>query len=133
VRLATAQRLVAIVLFGFLSFLLSVFGAFFVPYDPVPGVSVGVLVAVVGNYWVAMAGRRVYDGLAGAVLPALIWLAVTLTLASGRAEGDVVLSNSTASLAFIVLGATSSAVGIGRRLPPSATEADAGADNGAPR
>ncbi len=134
-RLATAGRLVAIVIFSFLSLLLAVVGAFLVPYDPVPGLSVGVAIAVAGNFLVAVGGRRAYGGVTGAVLPAVVWLVVTLTLASGRPEGDVVLSNSVSSLAFIVLGAVSAAVGIGRRTPPGeASPEPAGAMNaGAPR
>ena len=116
-RLATTVRLLAVVVFSFLSLLLAVLGAFLVPYDPVPGLSVGVLMAVVGNYFIAVGGRRASGAAAGAALPAVVWLAVTLTLASGRAEGDVVLSNSASSLAFIVLGAVAAAVGIGRRAP----------------
>ncbi|HVE62824.1 MAG TPA: DUF6113 family protein [Mycobacteriales bacterium] len=116
-RLATTVRLVAVVVFCFLSFLLAILGAFLVPYDPVPGLSVGVVIAAVGNYFVAVSGRRATGAAAGAALPAVVWLAVTLTLASGRAEGDVVLSNSVSSLGFIVLGAVAAAVGIGRRAP----------------
>lgn len=98
----------------FLSLLLAVAGAFLVPAS-VAGVSLGVVVAVVGNYVIALQARRVGGSTSATALPAVAWLALVIVLASGRREGDVVLTGSASSLSFIVLGAVSAAVGIARR------------------
>jgi len=113
------MRLAVLTMLMFCSFLLAIFGAFLVPTAPLPGVSAGVVIAVVGNFTLGSAGRRAIGSAVGAVLPALVWLVVALSLASGRREGDVVLTNSFASLAYLLLGAISAAVAIGRRPPPS--------------
>ena len=105
-------------LLAYVSFLLAVFGAFLVPRTPVPGVSVGVLLAVLGNYLLGLAGRRAAGGTLGAVLPAIVWLVASVTLAGGRREGDVVLTSSGGSMAFLLLGAMAYAVAIGRRPAP---------------
>ncbi|HVE97996.1 MAG TPA: DUF6113 family protein [Mycobacteriales bacterium] len=130
---STIARVATVVMLAFLSLLLAVTGAFLVPRAPVPGVSVGVVLAVVGNYVVAVRGRRATGSAAAAAVPAVVWLAVVVTLAGGRTEGDVVLTGSWASLAFIVLGALSAAVGIGRREPESPPgTVEAGQDDAAP-
>jgi len=115
----------ALAMVSVLAALLAVVGAFLVPVTPVPGVSVGVVVAVVGNYLVTTQGRHATGGTLGAALPAVVWLVVALTLAGARSEGDVVLTSDGSSLAFLLLGAIASAVGITRR--PTARTA-AGAD-----
>ena len=105
---------------AFLAFLLAVFGAFLVPTTPVTGCSVGVVIAVVGNVALGTAGRRLTGSTAGAVVPAVVWLVVALGLASGRREGDVVLTTGGPSIAFLILGAMAWAVAIGRRRPAAA-------------
>ncbi|HVF18817.1 MAG TPA: DUF6113 family protein [Mycobacteriales bacterium] len=126
---SAVTRLVVLALLAYVSFLLAVFGAFLVPSTPVPGVSAGVLLAVVGNYVLGVAGRRAVDATVGAVLPALVWLVSALTLASGRREGDVVLTSSGGSMAFLLLGAMAYAVAIGRKPP---RRADLASDSDSP-
>lgn len=110
-------RHAAVAMLTFVAALLAVFGAFLVPVTPLPGLSAGVVLAVIGNYVVVTRARGVTRTAAGAALPALAWLAIVMTLASGRREGDVILTGSGASLAFIALGALSAALALGRRLP----------------
>ena len=113
-RVVAVSGAVALVMLTFLSALLGVFGAFLVPWDPAPGVSVGVVLAVVGNYLVSRRARGLTRTAVPAAAPAVAWLAVVMTLASGRSEGDLVLTGSAPSLAFIVLGALAAAVALGR-------------------
>ena len=74
-----------------LTVLLALWGAFLVPFR-VGGtlVPVSLVIAVVGNVLVGRAGARV-AGSTGAVVPGLLWVALTLVLSSRRAEGDVVV------------------------------------------
>ena len=109
---ARGAGLVALVVLGALA---AVVGAFLVPFEPLPGLSIGVVVAVAGNYALGMAGRRVGGNTGSAAAPGASWLAVVLYLGSGRAEGDLVLTNDAASFIFILAGAVAAAVGIARR------------------
>ena len=115
-------RRAALAMLTFVAVLLALFGAFLAAVTPVPGLSAGVVIGVVGNYAVITRARRVARTAAGAAVPALAWLAVVMTLASGRREGDVILTGSGGSLAFIVLGALSAAVALGRRPPEDAPD-----------
>ena len=94
--------------------LLAVWGAFLVPLRvggvPVPA---GVLVAVVGNLGLGLAGARIVGSRLGALVPALGWLLVVLTLGSPRPEGDVVISSSAMGYAFLGLGTAAAAVALG--------------------
>lgn len=101
---------------------LGVVGAFLVPLR-VHGVLVPVspVLAVVGNLAVGLLGARAAGSRAGAVLPALGWLAVVLVLGSSRPEGDLVLPGGSGigyvALAFILLGAVAAAAGVGLGQP----------------
>jgi hypothetical protein len=107
------QRCAAYALVLLLTFLLAVWGSFLVPFR-VGGtlVPVSLLLAVLGNVAVGRAGGRL-GGTTGALVPGLLWLAVALTLASRRAEGDVVVPGSPIGLLFLLTGAIGSAVAYG--------------------
>ena len=116
-RLSSVSRLAAVAMLSFLAGLLAIVGAFLVPHTLLPGLSAGVVIAVVGNFVVGTEGRRTTGSAVGAVIPGVTWLVVALALAGGRREGDVVLTSSTASIGFLLLGAMSWAIAIGRRRP----------------
>jgi hypothetical protein len=96
-----------------LTVLLALWGAFLVPFR-VGGtlVPVSLVIAVVGNVLVGRAGARV-AGSTGAVVPGLLWVAITLVLSSRRAEGDVVVPSSATGVGFLLAGALASAVAYG--------------------
>ncbi len=107
-----------------LTVLLALWGAFLVPFR-VGGalVPVSLVIAVVGNVLVGRAGARV-AGSAGAVVPGLLWVGLTLVLSGRRAEGDVVVPGSAVGLAFLLAGALASAVAYGAAvLRPGASGA----------
>ena len=108
-----AQRGWAYALVMLLTVLLALWGAFLVPFR-VGGtlVPVSLVIAVVGNVLVGRAGARV-AGSTGAVVPGLLWVAITLVLSSRRAEGDVVVPGSATGLGFLLAGALASAVAYG--------------------
>ena len=108
-----AERGVAYALVLLLTVLLALWGAFLVPFR-VGGtlVPVSLVIAVVGNVLVGRAGARV-AGSTGAVVPGLLWVALTLVLSSRRAEGDVVVPGSTVGMSFLLAGALASAVAYG--------------------
>ena len=107
------ERGVAYALVLLLTVLLALWGAFLVPFR-VGGtlVPVSLVIAVVGNVLVGRAGARV-AGSTGAVVPGLLWVALTLVLSSRRAEGDVVVPGSTVGMGFLLAGALASAVAYG--------------------
>lgn len=96
-----------------LTVLLALWGAFLVPFR-IGGtlVPVSVVIAVVGNVLLGRAGARV-AGSTGAVVPGLLWVALTLVLSSRRAEGDVVVPGDAVGLAFLLAGALASALAYG--------------------
>jgi hypothetical protein len=106
-----ALRVIGFALVLLLTLELAVWGAFLVPLRwgevllPVSWV-----VAAAGNLALGWAGGRV-AGRAGAVVPAALWLAVALRLASKRSEGDLVVAGGP-GLAFLAIGVLSSAVAI---------------------
>ena len=92
-----------------LTVLLALWGAFLVPFR-VGGVPVPVswVIAVVGNVALVVAGWRLL-GRTGAAVPALLWLAVAVALASKRSEGDLVVAATLVGVGFLPLGALASA------------------------
>jgi hypothetical protein len=88
-----------------LTVLLALWGAFLVPFR-VGGVAVPVswVIAVAGNAALVVAGGRLL-GRAGAAVPALLWLALAVTLATRRSEGDLVIANTLVGVGFLPLGA----------------------------
>jgi len=105
-----AERGWAYALVLLLTVLLALWGSFLVPLR-LGGrlVPVSLVIAVVGNLLVGRAGGRI-AGSTGAVVPGVLWVAVTLVLSSRRAEGDVVVPGTAVGLAFLLAGALASAV-----------------------
>jgi hypothetical protein len=96
--------------------------AFLVLYEVLPGVSVGALLAVVGNLLLTRAGRRTVDaGWGGFVLGAL-WVVIVVGLAAQRTEGDLVVPGTAGGLVFMLVGTLAAVVGIAsRQSPPPAS------------
>jgi hypothetical protein len=96
-----------------LAVLLALWGCFLVPLRlggvPVP---LACLVALVGNAALGRAGGRLF-GRAGAAGPGLVWLVIVLRLSSPTADGDLVVPGTGWGLAFLVVGALTSAVVFG--------------------
>jgi hypothetical protein len=102
---------------------------------PVP---VSVPAAVFGNLLLVDAARRLSGSRLVAVLPAVVWLAIAVSAAVRRPEGDLLLPGgdavtSTINLGFLLLGVVAAAFAVGRALgtptvrPPSAGSGSGGA------
>ena len=93
--------------------LLALVGAFLVPAELAPYVSLGDVFALVtiGPFCHAV-GRALRSSVA-AVAPAFAWLFTAVTLGSARTEGDIVVTGTAYGIAFLLLGSVSAAVGIG--------------------
>ena len=102
---------------------------------PVP---VSVLAAVVGNLLLVDAARRLSGSRLVAVLPAVVWLAIAVTAAMRRPEGDLLLPGgdaltSTVNLGYLLLGVVAAAFAVGRALgtpvvrPPAGGSGSGGA------
>lgn len=99
-----------------LGVLLGLYGAFLVPSGPRIGghvVSVGVIIAVVGNVLGALLGGRAAGRFGGAAL-FVGWLITAFTLSVQRPSGTVVLPGSgdlaLDALLFLLLGAAAGAI-----------------------
>ena len=83
-------------------------------------VPLSVVVAVVGNLVLTGAAHRLSGSRVVAVLPAAVWLVVAVAAMMRRPEGDLVITGGGASgainLAFLLLGVTAAAFGVGRAL-----------------
>jgi hypothetical protein len=83
-------------------------GAFLLSAGPRPGghlvLPVGLLLAVVLHPLSVLAGLLLTGSRAGTVTPLVGWSMVVLPLASGTAEGDVVLPGTTLSLVYLLVG-----------------------------
>jgi hypothetical protein len=83
-------------------------------------VPVSVVAAVVGNLMLVALALRLTGSRLLAVLPALAWVAVTVTAMVRRPEGDLILTGGGAlgivNLAFLLLGVTAAAFAVGRTL-----------------
>ena len=110
------SRAAAYTLLVALAVLLALWGAFLVPFR-VAGTLVPVswAVALLGNVAVGRVAARI-GGSAAVLPPALLWLLVAFTLASRRAEGDLVVPGTPVGLGFLLLGAVGSAVAYGAAL-----------------
>ena len=115
-RWSPAGRAGAYALVVVLAVLLALWGSFLVPFR-VAGTLVPVswVLALVGNVAIGRAAARL-AGSAAVLPPALLWLLVAFTLASRRAEGDVVVPGTVVGLGFLLLGAVGSAVAYGGAL-----------------
>lgn len=104
---------------------LAVWGSFLVAARPFGhALPLAALVATVGNVALGLAGGRVLGRRLGAVIPAVLWLGIALTLGSARPEGDVVVTESFRGLAFLFAGTVAAAAPValsGVRHAPRAT------------
>jgi hypothetical protein len=101
-------------------------------------VPLSIVAAVAGNLLLTEAAHRLSGSRAVAVLPGIVWLAVAVAAMTRRPEGDLVLTGGgatgTVNLAFLVLGVTAAAFGVGRALAgprrrTAAPTAEAGASD----
>lgn len=89
---------------------LAVWEAFLVAARPLGWpLPVAALLAVVGNVGLGTAGARALRSRWGAVVPGILWLAIALTLGSGRTEGDRIVPDTLRGLAFLLLGTLAAA------------------------
>ena len=76
--------------------------------------------AVVGNLMLTTAAHRLSGSRVVALLPGAVWLALAVAAMLRRPEGDLVITGGGATgivnLAFLGLGVTAAAFGIGRAL-----------------
>jgi hypothetical protein len=83
-------------------------------------VPLSIVAAVAGNLLLTTAAHRLSGSRVVAVLPALVWLTVAVSAMIRRPEGDLVLTGGGATgvvnLAFLLLGVTAAAFGVGRAL-----------------
>lgn len=104
---------------------------------PVP---LSVVAAVGGNLLLTGAAHRLSGSRLVAVLPAVVWLVVVIAAMVRQPEGDLVITGGGASgginLAFLLLGVTGAAFGVGRALaaprraaPPRPEPAGSGTDD----
>lgn len=91
---------------------LGVVGAFLTPAGPRVGgvlLPLGLVVAVVGNLTAGVLGLRAIGSRLGAAAPAIGWLTVVLPMGSTTSAGDLVLTGSLRSIAFLLLGSLAGA------------------------
>ncbi len=99
-----------------LAVLFAVWGAFLVPLRvggiPVP---LSVVIAVVGNVGLALAGTRIVGRRLGGLVPGLVWLLIAFTFGTQSPGGDTVIRASGMGYAFLVFGiiAATAALGLG--------------------
>lgn len=89
---------------------LGLYGVFLVPDGPRPGgtlLSVGLLLAVVGNGAAALLVRWLTGTRLGPATVLIGWMPVVLLLAASRPEGDLLLQSSATAYAFLLLGGLS--------------------------
>jgi hypothetical protein len=97
----------AVVLLFVLGLVLGIFGAFLIPAGPRIGsvlLSVGVLVAVVGNIVAGVLGTEMTGNRLGAIVPGIGWVVAVLPLGAKRPEGDLVVTGDTKGYAFLLAG-----------------------------
>ncbi len=104
-----------------LAVLLAVWGAFLVPLRlggvPVP---LCVVVAVVGNAGLGVAGTRIAGGRLGGLVPGLVWLLIAFTFGTQRPGGDTVIPASVMGYAFLVSGIIAAVAALGLGPTPGA-------------
>lgn len=83
-------------------------------------VPLSVVAAVVGNLLLPAAALRLTRSRLVAVLPAVVWLVVTVGAMTRRPEGDLVMggggSTGVVNLVFLMLGVLAAAFSVGRLL-----------------
>jgi hypothetical protein len=83
-------------------------------------VPLSVLAAVMGNLMLTTGAHRLSGSRVVGVLPAFVWLGIAVAAMLRTPEGDLVLTGGgatgTINLAFLLLGVTAAAFGVGRAL-----------------
>jgi hypothetical protein len=104
---------VAFALVLLLTVLLCLWAAFLIPLR-VGGVRVPVslLIACVGNALLGRAGGNLL-GVAGVLVPLMLWLGLAFLLGTPRAGGDLVVQGDLVGTAFLALGVLGFAVALG--------------------
>jgi len=102
---------------------------------PVP---VSLPAAVVGNLLLVTAAWRLSGSRLVAVLPAVVWLVISVGATMRRPEGDLLLPGgdtltSTLVLAFLLLGVLAAAFAVGRVLSAPVSRPGAGSGSGGAR
>ena len=101
---------------------------------PVP---VSVVAAVVANLLLTWAAHRLSGSRLVGVLPAVVWLVISLAATTRRPEGDLVLVGGgtlgAVSLAYLLLGVASAVWGVGRVLGRRVSRPPAGSGTGGAR
>ena len=114
-----AYRVSAYTMVLVLTVLLAVWGAFLVPLRlggvPVP---LCVVIAVVGNAGLGLAGSRITGSRLGGLVPGLVWLLIVLAFGTQTASGDIVIEASVMGYAFLVLGVIAAVAVLGVRPTP---------------
>ena len=104
-----------------LAVLFAVWGAFLVPLRlggfPVP---LSVVIALVGNVGLALAGTRIVGHRLGGVVPGLVWLLIAFTFGTRSPGGDTVIPASLMGYAFLVFGIIAATAALGLRPSPGA-------------
>lgn len=102
---------------GVLSYLLGVMlglvGALTVPMGPYIGsvlLSVGVVIAGVGNVVAARLAYAMTGSRIGAAIPFLGWLTVVLPFGTTKATGSVIITGDNKGFAFLLVGMLSAAI-----------------------
>ena len=121
-------RLASYALVLVLTLLLAVWGAFLVPLRigtvPVPlGLLLALAVVPLG-----LAGGRLLGQRLGVAGPVVVWLLVASLLSSQRREGDLVITNSTLGVGFLLLGLLGAAFTVGVWRPPASPARRSGRD-----
>lgn len=98
---------------------------------------VSILAAVVANLLLTWAAYRVSGSKVVGVLPAVVWLAISLAATMRRPEGDLILVGGgrlgTVNLAYLLIGVASAAWGVGRVLAARVSRPPAGSGTGGAR
>ena len=104
-----------------LAVLFAVWGAFLVPLRlggvPVP---LCVVIAVVGNAGLGLAGTRITGRRLGGMVPGLVWLLIALAFGTQTASGDTVIEASVMGYAFLLLGIIAAVAVLGVGPSPGA-------------
>lgn len=104
-----------------LAVLFAVWGSFLVPLRlrgvPVP---LCVVVAVVGNVGLGLAGTRIVGSRLGGLVPGLVWLFIAFTFGTQSPGGDTVIRASVMGYAFLVFGIIAATAVLGVRPSPGA-------------
>ncbi|WP_347280137.1 DUF6113 family protein [Frankia sp. CcI49] len=100
--------LVGSYVFGVIAgFVLGLYGVVLVASGPRPGgtlISVGLLLALIGNTGVPLLVRWLTGTRLGAMIPLIGWTPIVLALAASRTEGDLLLKATATGYLFLAIG-----------------------------